>query len=155
MRDQKIAAANEAVLSLDGAGVIWDCTPALAALFNCRREDLVAEHISVLLPELEGMRVVQDGQLSPRLSLLCAMGHGFDAIDRDGHHFTADVCVQRCGNSWTATLREKGPALTASKARPANRQHAQVAGKQLGRRRTGRRPTQKMHMGQFAGLPQS
>ncbi len=96
--------AADAVLALDGTGMIWDCTPAVEALVKCPRSELIGRHISVLIPELEGAKLVRAGQLSPRLHLLSHMGRTFRVVARDGRELDLGLSFNRLGNSWSVTL---------------------------------------------------
>ncbi len=112
--------AGDAVLALDGAGIIWDCTAGLEALVKCRRGELIGRHISVLVPELEGAKLVRGGQLSPRLHLLSHMGRTFRVVARDGRQLELGLSFNRLGNSWSATLLLR-PGTRAAPRRFAGR----------------------------------
>ncbi len=113
-RHQVPAAVRNAVLALDGHGVIWDCDAATEALFKHRRDELVGQHISDLLPELRSSRLTRDEQLSPRLHLLCRSGRVFQAVASDGISFACNLYLTRLGNSWSVEVRARVGTIAAS-----------------------------------------
>lgn len=74
----------EAVLMLDGRGMIFDCNGAGEALFKYRRSELIWQNISTLLPELADIELVQDGQPNAHLRFLCRIGRRFQLLAKDG-----------------------------------------------------------------------
>ncbi|TRZ67533.1 MAG: hypothetical protein D4S02_05015 [Rhodocyclaceae bacterium] len=81
------AAAVMAGLMLDDLGMIQDCNPESEALFKYRRSQLVSQHVSLLLPQLEESKLIQNGQPNARLCFLSRTGHHFQAITRKGEGF--------------------------------------------------------------------
>ncbi len=113
-------AVNGAVLALDGDGVIWDCNCATETVLKYHRSELLGRHISILLPELRGSRLTRDGQLSPRLHLLCCSGRIFQAVARDGELFASELCLTRLGNAWSVEVQPQEGAFAKS---PSLRRH--------------------------------
>lgn len=91
--DLRVTAADEcpAVLTLDDTGMIRDCNRAGEALFKYRRSELVWRHVSILLPQLADMKLMQDGQPNPRLRFLCRVGRRFQAVTHDMEHFASEL----------------------------------------------------------------
>lgn len=80
-----------AALTLDDRGMVCDCNHAGETLFKYRRSEMVWRHVSLLLPQLAGLDLVQDGQPNPRLRFLCRIGRHFQAVTRDGAHFASEI----------------------------------------------------------------
>lgn len=76
-----------AFLTLDEVGIIIDCDGAIEAMFGYPRADLIFRHVSMLLPRLEDMELIQGGHLSSRLHYLCHVGLPFLVRPRDGEQF--------------------------------------------------------------------
>lgn len=94
-----LAVKDELVaLILDESGMICDCSKAGERLFGYLRTDLVWQHISKLLPQLSGIRLVSNGQINPRLGFLSHCGRLFRAQNQQGDifygtlHFVHLVC---------------------------------------------------------------
>lgn len=83
---------DEAMLTLDGRGMIFDCNGAGEVLFNYRRSELVWRNISMLLPELVDIELVQDGQPNARLRFLCRIGRHFQILTKDGQRVPSELC---------------------------------------------------------------
>jgi hypothetical protein len=69
-----------AVLTLNGCGMICECNLASKTLFKYHRNALVWMAISMLLPELAGVALMESGQPNARLRFLCRIGHQFQAV---------------------------------------------------------------------------
>ena len=87
------ALEDMAVLTLDGRGMICDCNRAGENLFKYHRNALVWRAISMLLPELAGVALMESGQPNARLRFLCRIGHQFQAVAQDGESFTSALCL--------------------------------------------------------------
>ncbi len=74
-------------LTLNEQGMICDCDIPTNNLFGYRRSELAWRHISDLLPELAGIKLMCNGQINPRLSFLSRIGHRFQLVGISGNHF--------------------------------------------------------------------
>ncbi|MGO9444281.1 MAG: PAS domain-containing protein [Thiobacillaceae bacterium] len=72
------------------AGLIEDCNSAAEAIFGYPGQWLRGRHVSLLLPRYEGIKLVNDGQIDPRLRFLCGCTTPFLARRRDGTRFASD-----------------------------------------------------------------
>jgi PAS domain S-box-containing protein len=97
---------DDAVLALDGDGMIWDCSAATEKLFRYRRNELVGRRISMLLPELRDGRLADQGPLTHSLQILSRINHTFAARRRDGQCFASRLSLARVGNAWIAACRD-------------------------------------------------
>lgn len=85
------AGDGSAALTLDERGMICDCDRAGETLFKYRRSELVWRHVSMLLPQLTELELMQNGQVDPRLRFLCRIGRPFLAVTRDGERFASEL----------------------------------------------------------------
>jgi PAS domain S-box-containing protein len=79
------------VLMLDEHGMICNCNPSCEALFGYPRNELLLQHVSMLLPQLDATTLMCNGQSNPRLRFLCRVGHPFEAISSDDEKFSCDL----------------------------------------------------------------
>jgi hypothetical protein len=86
-----VAAQVMAGLMLDDLGMIRDCNPESEALFKYRRSHLVSQHVSLLLPQLAELELIQKGQPNVRLSFLSRIGHHFQATPRKGERLACKL----------------------------------------------------------------
>lgn len=93
-----------AVLRLNDRGMIRDCNRAIETLFNYRRSELVWRHVSILLPQLAEMALLQDGQPNPRLRFQCRIGRHFQALTRDGEQFASELFINFLGSTENSRL---------------------------------------------------
>jgi hypothetical protein len=102
---RKTTADNAAVaLTLDSGGTIRDCSGDSETLFNYRRDELLERHVSLLLPELETLELVRDGEANPRLRFQCRIGCHFAAVKRNGEHFASALFLNFLDNSGDGRL---------------------------------------------------
>lgn len=87
-----------AALTLDRRGVIRDCNSTSEALFKYHRSELIERQISLLLPQLAGSELIQDGQVNPRLSFLCRIGRSFQAVTQPGESFSCRLYLNLLDN---------------------------------------------------------
>ena len=80
-----------AALAVDALGVIRYCNRATAALFKYRFDQLLGQHVSMLLPQLADLQLLQDGQPNARIRFLCRVGHHFEGVAQDGERFTSEL----------------------------------------------------------------
>jgi hypothetical protein len=80
-------------LMLDERGLIRDCCVSSEETFGYSLRTLVSQHVSVVLPQLSGIELVQDGQLNSRFEDLCHGGHCFSAHTREGEIFSSELSL--------------------------------------------------------------
>lgn len=82
---------KSAALMLDERGMIKDCDAAGEILFGYKRGELGSRHVSLLLPQLGELELVQGGRPNPQLSYSCRIGRQFRALTRDSGDFIAEL----------------------------------------------------------------
>jgi len=87
-----------AALVVNGRGTILDCDPSGEALFGYRRNELVGQHVSMLLPQLAEVDLLQNGQINPYLRFLCRIGRNFTAVTEGGEHFVSELFLNLPGS---------------------------------------------------------
>lgn len=103
------------VLSLDDRGMIRDCNKPGEKLFGYLRSDLVWQHISKLLPQLQGIPLSQGGRFNPILDYLCHCGQPFQAKNREGDYIPSKLSFVHLEHDGKRTLRLiVNPAACAS-----------------------------------------
>lgn len=90
-----LRAIDLATLTLDDLGVIRDCSRACEPVFGYRPDELIGRPISVLLPQLPDVDLVQEGRINSRLAFLCHCAFAFQARCRDGRIFASEVFINR------------------------------------------------------------
>lgn len=93
-----------ATLFLNDDGLIEDCSSASEPVFGYPKQELRGRHVSMLLPKLEGLELVNDGQINPRLRFLCRCAVPFLAQRRDGTKFASEVFLNQLNNE-TASVQ--------------------------------------------------
>ncbi|MCX7173603.1 MAG: hypothetical protein NT159_06725 [Proteobacteria bacterium] len=93
------AGEDFAAMTLDDRGMIRDCNRASEMLFRYRRSELVWRHVSMLLPQLAELELMQNGQPNSRLRFLCRSGRHFQAVTQDGGHFASELFLNRLNNT--------------------------------------------------------
>lgn len=83
--------AEAAALTLDSRGMIRDCNKAGEALFKRRRSDLIWRHVSILVPQLANMELVQNSGPNARLRFLSRIGRHFRVVKGDGESFDGEL----------------------------------------------------------------
>ena len=109
-----------ATLLLNDAGLIEDCNPACETAFGYPKHDLCNHHVSLLLPKFEGIELVNDGQIDPRLRFLCRCAVPFLARRRDGTKFASEVFLSHINGDAASVrmiVRNLGVAATPSPVR--------------------------------------
>lgn len=99
------AHADPPALWMNNAGVIVECTPALAKLLGYSGPELVSQHVSVVLPQLSPAYAFRDGGLNPMLGFLCHLGHPFQARTRNGSAFGAKLYFVENGQQGQRAIR--------------------------------------------------
>lgn len=90
---------NPAVLTLDDVGMVCDCNSEGEALFRYHRDELVGRHVSLLLPQLTELQLIQSGRLNPYLRARCRFGCHFQAVTGDGEYFAIDLFLNLLGRA--------------------------------------------------------
>lgn len=103
--DGATAESDPPALTVDERGMICDCNRAIETLFGYRRSEVVWRHISMLLPQMEGIDLMPQGRVNPKLQFLCRIGKPFAALDRSGERFEGNLFFNDLGNPGTPTLR--------------------------------------------------
>lgn len=101
------AEQDMAVLTLDDRGMVYSCNRAGEALFKYRLRELVCRHISILLPRLADLELMQNGQPNPRLRFLCHIGVQFRATTQNGGSFASELffnCLDGKGNARSSLI---------------------------------------------------
>lgn len=80
-----------AILTLDALGMISYCNRASETLFKYRSDELLGQQVSMLLPQLADLHLIQNGQANPRLRFLCRVGHHFQGVAKDGERITSEL----------------------------------------------------------------
>ena len=100
-----VAAADSAALMLDERGMICDCDRSAESLFGYRRSEMVWRHVSMLLPQLQQVELLEDGQVNSRIRFLSQLDGYFHAVDRLGKRFGVDLFLVELGNPGLPRLR--------------------------------------------------
>jgi hypothetical protein len=95
---------NVARLTLDRHGLIQDCNPTGAALFKYALGTLVRKHVSILLPQLADIELLQNGEINPQLRFLCRLGRQFEAVNQQGERFATQLFFNVLGSTESAQL---------------------------------------------------
>lgn len=93
-----------AALFLDHRGMIRGCNAASESLFSYRRSELVWQHVSMLLPQLAELDLLQNGRINGRLRFLCRIGRSFDAVAQGGKQFASELFLNLLGNDGSRHL---------------------------------------------------
>lgn len=78
MNTRRAAAENPAP-ALDARGLIDDCDQTAERMFGYRREQLLGQPVSMVLPELQGGTLYQAGRINPGLLYRSHIGAAFRA----------------------------------------------------------------------------
>lgn len=92
-------------LSLDERGMILDCSKSFEKLLGFRRSELVWHHVSMLFSQLEGIELVQGGQVNSLLNYLCRCGRLYQVKNRQGETFSSNLNFFRIENQGKRFLR--------------------------------------------------
>ena len=78
-------------LTLSDNGMICACSKACGKCLGCTSRELLWQHVSVLLPQLQDMPLMQNGQINPRLRFLSHIGRLFILVGHSGKRFMSEV----------------------------------------------------------------
>lgn len=105
--------AEPAALLLDEGGTISDCTPWAEHIFGSRREQLLAQPVSKVLPELAGFPLIERGETNARLRLLSQLDANFKARRSDATLFMCRLSLSIVGSEHARSLRLTVIPITA------------------------------------------
>lgn len=88
-----------ATLIVDEFGVIRGCNRTGEAAFGYRSGEIISQHVSMLLPQLQNLELMQDGRPNSRLRFLCRTGHQFRALTSIGGHFSCKLFFNLLDNT--------------------------------------------------------
>jgi len=94
-----------AVLTLDESGTIQDHCESCSRLFGYRHIDLVMQHVSMLIPRLLGVELVQRERINPLINFLCRCKYTFLAQKLHGDTFPCRLSFTRLEYDGRATLK--------------------------------------------------
>ena len=94
-----------AELTLDLRGVIGDCNGAAERLFGCRRDHLLGQPVSRVLPELPEDRLCQAGRINPSLLYRCHIGAPFRACPISARSFACLLSLVSVGPATAPQIR--------------------------------------------------
>lgn len=89
---------NRLVLTLHYNGMITECNKAGGKLLGCRPSELIWRHISLLLPQLRNVALMDGVNMNPYLHFLSRIGYKFDVISLSGARLIARVFFCEIGN---------------------------------------------------------
>ena len=104
-RNDEPSLERSAAVMLDERGKIQDCEGAVEELFGYHNADLVSRHISVLLPELAKLSLLENGQVNSHFRYHCRLGCSFRAMTREGESFDSLLTLNDLGNDGDHRLR--------------------------------------------------
>ena len=93
------------VLSLDENGTIQDHCNSCKRLFGYHHIDLVMQHVSMLIPRLLGVALIQEGRFNPLVKFLCHCEHIFQAQNFQGDTFPCRLSFIHLEYDGNPTLR--------------------------------------------------
>lgn len=98
---------------LDDEGIILDCGDDLVAFSGYRWEQVIGRRIDKLLPELRQLTLLQAGEISTHLQVLCGNATPFRVVHADGHlsccQLAMQICVSETGPVVVLTVRNSAP----------------------------------------------
>ena len=94
-----------AMLTLYDNGLIKDCNKAGGRLLGCAPNDLMWQHVSKLLPQLQAMVLFIDKKLNPRLRYLSRIGQHFEVITCTGIRYVCEIFFREFDQLGTRFLR--------------------------------------------------
>ncbi len=96
---------NRLVLTLHYNGMITECNKAGGKLLGCLPSELIWQHISRLLPQLQNVALMEGSNLNPYLHFLSRVGYKFDVISLKGARLIARVFFCEIGSMEHRFLR--------------------------------------------------
>ena len=82
-----------AELTLNDNGIIRDCNEAIERISGYSLEQLLWQHVSVLLPQLAGLELMRGGEINRRLRFLAHIGHCFEMSGMNGENLAVRICL--------------------------------------------------------------
>lgn len=80
-----------ATLTIYDNGIIRSCNIACAELLGSTLNNLNSQHISVFLPQLKSVPLLNGETVNPYLKFLSRVGHQFEVVDANGVMFFSAV----------------------------------------------------------------
>lgn len=108
--------AKLVVLRLDDRGIIHDCSAACKDVFGYPAAELIGRHVSILLPQLPEIDLVEEGRINTHLAYLCRCGLAFQARHSSGRHFGVELFINRLDAHNVAVLMRRLDAHTPTDA---------------------------------------
>ena len=105
MNNESNATADVAVLMLSDNGLIRECNQTCESLFGYLSGELIWQHVSKLLPQLQETMLMRDGHLNPRLCYLIRIGRRFEAVGLGGIRFAGTLFINEVENLGQHCLR--------------------------------------------------
>lgn len=87
-----------AVLMISDTGTIQECNKAFEKLFGYLSVDILCKHVSMLLPQLAGIPLMNGEEINPRLRWLSRIGHPFVAIGLGSIQFASQLFIHKIEN---------------------------------------------------------
>lgn len=94
-----------AVLMLNDKGMIRECNELAGRFFGYQPSQLVWRHISMLLPQLAEIVLMQGEQVNPRLLFLSRIDHRFKIVGSDSRTSFSRLFFHPVGSSGRRFLR--------------------------------------------------
>lgn len=101
------------VLTLNDKGMIRQCSKTSRELLGCPASELIWKPISMLLPQLDGVQLMNGRRINPRLRFLSRLGHHFEVICPDGIRLASEIflsSVENAGHSYLRVILRPVPA---------------------------------------------
>lgn len=86
-------------MTLSIKGIITYCNVSCAKLFGCFSFELIRQHISKFLPQIQEMMLFEGHHLNPRLRFLSHIGYHFQVNRSNGIAFDSKVFFVELGNT--------------------------------------------------------
>jgi len=94
-----ISEDQEAVLTIDDRGTIYDCNYPGVKLLDCLPGELIGKPVGSVLPELTDIKLFQETLSTPKLLFLSRIGHHFEVVCISGARFTGNLFFSDMKNS--------------------------------------------------------
>jgi hypothetical protein len=89
---------------VNAAGEVLDCNVAAEEIFQIDRNELINCHISVVLPPLAGIPMIQGGMPNSRIRFLSRVGCLFQGVARDGTRFLNELFLNVLDDNGSETV---------------------------------------------------
>lgn len=92
-------------MMLNYSGIITDCNWACARLLGYPQTQVIQQHISKFLPQIQETVLFKDHHLNPHLRFLSRIGHHFQAVRCNGAFFASQIFFVELGNTCESFIR--------------------------------------------------